>query len=80
MAQRRSNQWPMAVPSSSSRPFFRIDHVVDIFAARRGARELAICLGFDRRAATEIAIAVSELSSVSRSLEDAFFELTEERA
>ena len=44
-------------------PLFRIDHVVDTFAARRGARELATALGFDRRAATEIAIAVSELGS-----------------
>ena len=44
-------------------PVFRIDHVVDTFAARRGARELATSLGFDRRAATELAIAVSELGS-----------------
>ena len=44
-------------------PVFRIDHVVDTYAARRGARELATSIGFDRRAATELAIAVSELGS-----------------
>ena len=44
-------------------PVFRIDHVVDTFAARRAARDLAATLGFDRRAATELAIAVSELGS-----------------
>jgi anti-sigma regulatory factor (Ser/Thr protein kinase) len=43
--------------------FFRIDHEVDIFAARREARELATELGFDRRTATELAIVVSELGS-----------------
>jgi anti-sigma regulatory factor (Ser/Thr protein kinase) len=42
---------------------FRIDHAVDIFAPRRVARDLAAMLGFDRRAATELAIAVSELGS-----------------
>jgi anti-sigma regulatory factor (Ser/Thr protein kinase) len=42
---------------------FRIEHDVDVFAARRGARELAAVIGFDRRAATELAIAVSELAS-----------------
>ena len=44
-------------------PYFRIDHEVSIFAPRRAARELATALGFDRRAATELAIAVSELAS-----------------
>ncbi len=42
---------------------FRIEHDVDAFAARRGAREFAAAIGFDRRAATELAIAVSELAS-----------------
>jgi anti-sigma regulatory factor (Ser/Thr protein kinase) len=42
---------------------FRIDHATSIFAPRRAARDLAATLGFDRRAATEIAIAVSELGS-----------------
>ena len=44
-------------------PYFRIDHEVSVFAPRRAARELAASLGFDRRAATELAIAVSELGS-----------------
>lgn len=44
-------------------PVFRIDHVVDTFVARRAARDIAAALGFDRRAATELAIAVSELGS-----------------
>lgn len=44
-------------------PYFRIDHEVSVFAPRRAARDLAISLGFDRRAATELAIAVSELAS-----------------
>ena len=44
-------------------PYFRIDHEVSVFAPRRCARELATSLGFDRRAATELAIAVSELAS-----------------
>jgi anti-sigma regulatory factor (Ser/Thr protein kinase) len=44
-------------------PYFRIDHEVSVFAPRRCARELATTLGFDRRAATELAIAVSELGS-----------------
>jgi anti-sigma regulatory factor (Ser/Thr protein kinase) len=44
-------------------PLFRIDHDVDVFAARRGARELAATLGFDRRTSTELAIVVSELGS-----------------
>jgi anti-sigma regulatory factor (Ser/Thr protein kinase) len=44
-------------------PYFRIDHEVSVFAPRRCARDLATTLGFDRRAATELAIAVSELGS-----------------
>jgi serine/threonine-protein kinase RsbT len=44
-------------------PYFRIDHEVSVFAPRRAARDLATALGFDRRAATELAIAVSELAS-----------------
>ncbi len=42
---------------------FRIDHPASVFAPRRAARELATSLGFDRRAAVELAIAVSELAS-----------------
>jgi anti-sigma regulatory factor (Ser/Thr protein kinase) len=42
---------------------FRIDHEASVFAPRRAARELATALGFDRRAAIELAIAVSELGS-----------------
>lgn len=42
---------------------FRIEHEVDLFAARRSAREIAAAIGFDRRASTELAIAVSELAS-----------------
>lgn len=44
-------------------PYFRIDHEVSVFAPRRCVRELATSIGFDRRAATELAIAVSELGS-----------------
>ena len=40
----------------------KVEHPVDAFAARRSARELAEALGFDRRAALEVAIATSELA------------------
>ena len=43
--------------------YFRIDHATSVFAPRRAARDLATSLGFDRRAAIELAIAVSELGS-----------------
>jgi anti-sigma regulatory factor (Ser/Thr protein kinase) len=39
-----------------------IEHPVDAFAARRLAMELAVEIGFDRRACVEIAIATSELA------------------
>ena len=42
-------------------PLFRIDHVVDTFAARRGARELATSLGFDRDGARcDIAVPLTD--------------------
>lgn len=44
-------------------PYFRVDHATSVFAPRCAARDLATSLGFDRRAATELAIAVSELGS-----------------
>jgi anti-sigma regulatory factor (Ser/Thr protein kinase) len=43
--------------------YFRVDHEASVFAPRRAARDLATTLGFDRRAAIELAIAVSELGS-----------------
>ena len=43
--------------------YFRIDHETSVFAPRRAARDLATSLGFDRRAAVELAIVVSELGS-----------------
>jgi len=39
-----------------------VQHVIDAFAARRAARELASEIGFDPRACVEIAIATSELA------------------